>query len=111
MGCCFCGSPLRPHSLCQRLAFLLPCTPVEYTGVLASLVGVIPVVNVPVDLVPDALALYFRAVVEVECSSCEVAEPQDVGVLLVAVVLVSCRPGLRLRGSVCLRPTTLEPVP
>ena len=51
--------------------------------------GVIPVVNVPIDLVPDALALYFGAVVEVECSSCEVAEPQDVGVLLVAVVLVS----------------------
>ena len=46
-------------------------------------------VNVPIDLVPDALALYFGAVVEVECSSCEVAEPQYVGVLLVAVVLVS----------------------
>ena len=51
--------------------------------------GVIPVVNVPVDLVPDPFALYFGAVVEVECSSFEVAEPQDVGVFLVAVVLVS----------------------
>ena len=46
-------------------------------------------VNVPVDLAPDALALYFGAVVEYQCSSCEVAEPQDVGVLLVSLALVS----------------------
>ena len=51
--------------------------------------GVIPVANVPIDLVPDALALYFGAVVKAECFSCEVTEPQDVGVLLAAVVLVS----------------------
>ena len=51
--------------------------------------GVIPVVDVAVDLVPDPFALDLGAVVEVQCSSCEVAEPQDVGVLFVAVVLVS----------------------
>ena len=51
--------------------------------------GVIPVVNVPADLVPDTLALDLGAVVKVEYCSCEVAKPQDVGVLLVAFVPVS----------------------
>ena len=46
-------------------------------------------VNVPVDLVPDSFAFDLGAVVEVECSSCEVTKPHDVGVLFVAVVPVS----------------------
>ena len=83
-------SPLRPHSVGQRSVFLLPRAPVQHDGVLASLMGVIPVVNVAVDLVPDPFAFYLGTVVEVQCSSsCEVAKPQDVGVLFVAVVLVS----------------------
>ena len=46
-------------------------------------------VDMAVDLVPDPFAFDLGAVVEVQCSSCEVAEPQDVGVLFVAVVPVS----------------------
>ena len=82
-------SPLRPHSVGQRSAFLLPRAPVQHDGVLAPFVGVIPVDNVAVGLVPDPLAFYFGAVVEAQCSSCEVAEPQAAGVLFVAMVLVS----------------------
>jgi hypothetical protein len=51
--------------------------------------GVVPVVNVSVDLVPDPLALYLGTVIEVQCSSCEVPQPQDPGVLLVGMVSVS----------------------
>jgi hypothetical protein len=51
--------------------------------------GVVPVVNVPVDLVPDPLALYLGAVVKVQGSSCEVPQPQDPGVLLIGMVSVS----------------------
>ena len=82
-------SPLRPHSIGQRSVLLLPRALVQHDGVLAPLVGVVPVVNVAVDLAPDPFAFYLGAVVEVQCSSCEVAEPQDVGALLVAVVPVS----------------------
>jgi hypothetical protein len=51
--------------------------------------GVVPVVNVSVDLVPDPLAFDLGTIVEVQCSSCEVPQPQDPGVLLVGMVSVS----------------------
>ena len=85
----FCCSPLCQSEFRQRSAFLLPRAPVQHDGVLAPFVGVIPVVDVAVDLVPDPFAFDLGAVVEVQCSSCEVAKPQDVGVLFVAMVLVS----------------------
>ena len=71
------------------LRFLLPRAPAQHDGVLAPFAGVTPVVDVSVDLAPDPFAFDLGAVVEVQRPSCEVAEPQDIGVLFVAVVLVS----------------------
>ena len=82
-------SPLCTRSVGQRSAFWFPRAPVQHDGVLAPFVGVIPVVDMAVDLVPDPFAFDLGAVVEVQCSPCEVTEPQDAGVLFVAVVPVS----------------------
>jgi hypothetical protein len=61
----------------------------------------VPVVDVPVDLVPDIFALYPGAVVKDESSSCEVAKPKDPGVLLVAVVLVSLADQILVQCDLC----------
>jgi hypothetical protein len=51
--------------------------------------GVVPVVNVSVDLVPHPLSFDLGTIIKVQCSSCEVPQPQDPGVLLVGMVSVS----------------------
>ncbi len=65
---------------------MFPRTLVQYDGVLASFLRVIPVMNLSVDLMPLLFAFDLCTVIEVQGLRSEVANPQDPRVLLVAMI-------------------------